>query len=92
MTARITHGVDSCVRTGPVERAGDVFDPTTRTVSDRADLASVAHPHVNSISFVGSTPIAKFIRGTGSKYGNGSASFTNDGGAARRFQNEVQWT
>src|SRR5690606_26446819 len=26
----------------------------------------------------------------GSQYGNGTAIFTNDGGAARRFQNEVQ--
>jgi malonate-semialdehyde dehydrogenase (acetylating) / methylmalonate-semialdehyde dehydrogenase len=26
----------------------------------------------------------------GSKYGNGTAIFTNDGGAARRFQNEAQ--
>jgi malonate-semialdehyde dehydrogenase (acetylating)/methylmalonate-semialdehyde dehydrogenase len=23
-------------------------------------------------------------------YGNGTASFTNDGGAARRFQNEIE--
>ena len=39
----------------------------------------------------GSTPTSR--RSTlinGNEYGNGTAIFTNDGGAARRFQNEVE--
>ena len=54
------------------------------------------HPRVKGLSFVGSTAIAKYIYETGAKHGkrvqalDGTAIFTRDGGAARRFQHEVE--
>ena len=90
--------------------------------------ALLTHPDVRAVSFVGSTPVARYIYETGTSagkriqalggakkifgpvlsvvrapsyteavevvsrnpYGNGTAVFTNDGGAARRFTHEVE--
>ena len=61
-------------------RTGDVFDPSTGEVIRRAPFANAAevgqavgatltHPDVNAVSFVGSTPIARHVYETAARTG-----------------------
>ena len=58
--------------------------------------ALLHHPDVSAVSFVGSTPIAKYIYETAARmineheFGNGTAIFTRDGDAAREFAHQIQ--
>ena len=64
------------------------------TLFDRVSTDSDVYKHEIFGPILSIIRVASYDEGlkiiNGSPYGNGTAIFTNDGGAARRFQNEVQ--
>ena len=64
------------------------------TLFDRVSIDSDVYKHEIFGPILSVIRVASYDEGlkiiNGSPYGNGTAIFTNDGGAARRFQNEVQ--
>ena len=64
------------------------------TLIDRVPLTSRVYTEEIFGPVLSIVRVASYEEGlaiiNGSKYGNGTAIFTNDGGAARRFQNEAQ--